>query len=83
MLHGWVAGPSHTMVTRPHVPADRLRAARLTVRRDTAWRRVQRAMVAGDWQAAATWEERLVVSEHELALLDLERGSATPRQDQR
>lgn len=76
MLHALVAGPSHDMVKRPHAPADRTTAARLTARRDTAWRCVHRSMAAGDWQAAARWEECLVVSEHELAMLHFDVGCA-------
>jgi hypothetical protein len=72
MLHTSLVQRSHNVVTNLHVPADQLRATRLSMRRDIAWQSLHRSMAAGNWPAAAAWEERLVVSEHELAMLHLE-----------
>jgi hypothetical protein len=41
----------------------------LTQRRQRAWRRARAALAAGDWTAAADWEEQIITSEHQLGLL--------------
>jgi hypothetical protein len=48
-------------------------ASVLAAKRDYAWRCATSAMVRGNWDLAAAWEEQRVTSEHVLARLHLER----------
>ena len=54
---------------------ERRQATRLRARRNCAQYRVQFAMAARKWILAAAWEERVVLCEHELALLENARAS--------
>jgi hypothetical protein len=63
--------PATALLQATH--AQRQCAMLLAAKRDYASRSTASAMAWGNWSVAARWEEQRVTSEHELALLQLER----------
>jgi hypothetical protein len=72
MLHSWASGRRREPGGAPNAPPNSIegRTALLTQRRQRAWRCARAALAAGDWTDAANWEEQVITSEHQLALLN-------------
>lgn len=71
MLCLWASGWRREPAVAPNARPSSIegRTAMLTQRRQRAWRRARAALAAGDWTAAADWEEQIITSEHQLGLL--------------
>ena len=72
MYRGWVTESAHRVGMPPpqvEIQPDSQLIEELTTRRDQGLRNAVFALSAGDWDEAAAWEERAIISADAIALL--------------